>query len=265
MKKTLAIFLMVVMAISMSVTAFAAPDNFVVSPSVNVAPQLINFTPADDDCTAELIVTPYSERDNLPENFKELIEGMYKDISSADDFAKLLEGLGIKGDDLAVSDLFNIHSVGCDNHEGHYDYDITLSAKTLDRFEALVHKNPDGDWELINGAQVVNDGQYLKFTFTSEGPLAIIVNTGDSKGDQSIGTGDANDGKPSDSDDANDGKPSDNNGVNTGNGANDSNVTTKEPDKATQTGDISVVLTAVMAVCALAIVVVTSKSKKQGI
>ena len=237
MKKILAISLMIAMAMTMCVSSFAASGAFVQSPSLNPTPGIEDVDPSDDDCTAEVIVTPYSDKDDLPEEFKERIEEMYEQITSTDDLtklfdelAKLAEELGIDGNDLAVSDLFNIHIEGCTNHDEHGEFDITLSADTLERFVALIHLNADGKWEIVDGAKVTNNGEHLKFNFNSAGPLAIVVNTGSDK--------------PVDT---------------------SSTATTKAPDKATQTGDFSAIFTVVMVASAMAVAVVATKSKKQGI
>ena len=85
MKKLLAICLTIVMLMSFSVIAFAAPDNFVSSPSGQSAPEIIDFSVESEDCYADLIITPYSERDDLPEEIREQFEKAYEQIVSATD------------------------------------------------------------------------------------------------------------------------------------------------------------------------------------
>ena len=185
MKKVLAICLMMVMVLSMSVNVFAASGGFVSSPSGNPAPTVVSFDPSDDGCTGRLVVTPYGDRNTLPSSLKDLIEKAYSDIANSDDLTKLNAELAklaadkkIKGKDLAVSDLFDIHVTGCDYHDEHVDFDITLDADTLDRFEGLLHMNKDGVWELVADAEVINNGDHLKFSVDSFSPFAIVVNTG---------------------------------------------------------------------------------------
>ena len=188
MKRVLAICLVMLMALSMSVSVLAAPKGFVESPTGRPAPGMIKFDPQDDDCTAELIVTPYGDRDELPEEYKKLLEDAYQDVVGTDDLTKLNDDLknlakdkNLKGDKLAVSDLFNLHVEDCDDHDGHKGFDVVLDADTLKNFVALMYMNEDGQWVLVKDAAVVNNGDHLSFTIDeldSSAPFAIVVNTG---------------------------------------------------------------------------------------
>lgn len=186
MKKLLAICLMVVMVVSMSVTAFAAPGGFISSPSGNPAPTVEAFEPSNDDCDGHLTVTPYGDRSDLSNDIRITFEGAYDDIVNSDDLTKINADLakvaadkGIAGTDLAVSDLFDISVVGCHDHKGHYDFNITLAADTLYNFVGLLHKPQGGDWELVSDAEVVNNGTNLKFSVKTLSPFAIVVKTSD--------------------------------------------------------------------------------------
>ncbi len=184
MKKVLVICLSLVMLVSMSLTVFAAPGSFVSSPSGNPAPKLDSFTPGSSDCTATLVLTPYSDRDTLPSDQKDNIEGAYSSIASTDDLTtlnsdlkKLVSDKKLNGKKLAVSDLFNAHVEGCTTHEGHVGSEIVIGAESLNRFVALIQMNDKGEWELVSNAEVINDGKSLKFTSDSFGAFAIVVNT----------------------------------------------------------------------------------------
>lgn len=184
MKKVLAICLMMVMVVSMSVTAFAAPGGFVSSPSGNPAPTVEKFDPENDGCTAKLVITPYAERNTLPDDLKALIEKAYASIAESDDLTKLNSDLaslvaskGIAADKLAVSDLFDARITDCDVHEGHMNFDITLKADTLKKFVGLLHMNKNGEWELVTDAKVTNTGEHLEFSIDSFSPFAIVVDT----------------------------------------------------------------------------------------
>lgn len=184
MKKVLVICLMMVMVVSMSVTAFAAPGGFVSSPSGNPAPTVVDFDPNDDDCPGWLVVTPYGDRHKLSDALRAMLEKAYNSIVNSDDLTKLNAELAkiaadknIVGTDLAVSDLFDIHVTGCDYHDEHVGFDITLDADTLSHFVGLLHMNKDGVWELVTNAEVVNDGEHLKFSVDSFSPFAIVVDT----------------------------------------------------------------------------------------
>lgn len=184
MKKVLVSCLVIVMAVSMSLTVLAAPGGFVSSPSGNPAPIVITFTCGDEACTATLVITPYGDKAELSAALRTMLEKAYSQISNAKDLTTLNAGLAaiassknINGANLAVSDLFDIHYTGCDYHEGHHDFDITLDADTLSRFVALLHMNASGEWELVSDAKVVNNGEHLQFSVDSFSPFAIVVDT----------------------------------------------------------------------------------------
>lgn len=184
MKKVLAIFLTMIMVMGMSVTVLAAPGGFVSSPSGNPALTVVDFDPSDDDCTGKLVVTLYGDRHDLSDSLRALFEKAYKSIVNSDDLtnlnaelAKIAANKNIAGADLAVSDLFDIHVTGCDYHDGHVDFDITLDADALSHFVGLLHMNKDGEWKLVTDAEVVNNGEYLKFSVDSFSPFAIVIDT----------------------------------------------------------------------------------------
>ncbi len=191
MKKVLVICLTLVMVMCMSVSALATSGAFVSSPSGNPAPLVIAFESADEDCTATLVLTPYGEKSELSGAILTMFEQAYDEIAESGDltklnaeFAKLVADKKIDSENLAISDLFDIHVTGCEYHEEHADFDITLDADTLSHFVALLHMNKDGVWELVNDAKVVNNGEHLTFSVDSFSPFAIVVDT-------SAGTSDA--------------------------------------------------------------------------
>jgi hypothetical protein len=174
------------MVASMTVVAFAAPNGFVSSVSGKPGPAIESFDPDDDDCTADLIITPYSERHDLPKPLLDIIEKAYKDIVNADDLADLSDALAklvkdkkIDSENLAVSDLFDIHADGCDSHDGHEGHEIILEADSLKNFVGLIYINEDGEWELVTDAEVINNGKHLKFSVDSLSTFAIVVDTSD--------------------------------------------------------------------------------------
>ena len=184
MKKVLAICLMVILVISMGVTAFAEPGSFLNSPSLNPSPIIIEFLANSDECTATLIITPYSDRHLLSDALRDLIEKAYADIAGSIDLTTLnaeLKALAaekeIDGTKLAVSDLFDLHVTGCDYHEGHTDFDVILKADTLKNFVGLLHMNKNGEWELVADAKVTNNGEHLEFSVEAFSPFAIVVDT----------------------------------------------------------------------------------------
>ena len=177
MKKLLVVILSLTMALSMAVTGFAA--SFVSSPSGNDAPEVDDVVPGDPNCTADVVVTPYSQRHTLTAEGKAAIEGAYNQIKATNDvsalnadLAALAKSKEIKGTNLAVSDLFDVSSVGCQEHDHHGTITISLKAETLKNFVGLM-KLVDGEWKLIDNAKV--EGDILTFTVKDLCPFAIVV------------------------------------------------------------------------------------------
>lgn len=194
MKKLLAIFLALITMATMSVSVFAAPDDFIISPSKNMAPGFVDFDPKDEDCTSALVITGFADKNTLPQNMQDVMNNAYQSIVEGD-LSKLLTELesyvnqnNIDGKNLAVSDLFNMHTTGCENHENHKEFDITLDADTLKNFVGLMYMDENGKWHWVADAKVVNNGKHLKFTGMGSGSYAIVVDT---TKDTSAGTGDS--------------------------------------------------------------------------
>lgn len=184
MKKVLAIILTTVMIFAASISTFAAPGAFLNSPSGNLAPRVSSFKFKSEACTAELVITPYADRSTLGDASKALIEQAYATIAGTKDLTTLSDSLKkiaadkkIKGQNLAVSDLFDISVVGCQDHNDHYSCNIVLDADTLGRFVALLHMDADGKWSVVDTAKVTNEDKQLEFTVDSLSPFAIVVDT----------------------------------------------------------------------------------------
>ena len=182
MKKILTVSLAIVMLVCINLTAFAAPNGFVSSPTGNGAPTVVEFKPANDQCTAKLVITPYGDRGNLPQVLQELMQKAYDAIVNAKDltelnadFAKLVKEKGVDPKNLAVSDLFDIQVPDCDFHDGHTEFDVVLTAETLKHFVGMLHMNKNGQFEFVSDAKVVGD--HLHFSVESFSPFAIVVDT----------------------------------------------------------------------------------------
>lgn len=182
MKKLLAICLTIVMVASLSISVLAAPHGFVSSPSGGKRPPVINrFDPIDDDCTADLVITPFGDKNGLSEEDRKEMEDAYNDIVNSKDLTDLNKQLedaannkGIDGKDLAVGDLIYLGCEGCDNHDAHEKFKVSLDAEGLDRFVGVIYRDKDGKWQWVDDAKVVNG----KLEFTGEGyhPYAIVLN-----------------------------------------------------------------------------------------
>lgn len=195
MKKALIIILAMTLALVMNVSVYAAPKGFVSSPSGNSAPTIIGSEPDSPDCSMELFITPYGDRDDLPDDERERIEEAYADIAGTSDLTDLWEELAALAKEknvstayLAVSDLFHVHGEGCDDHDGHKGFSIQLDADTLNHFFALMQMDANGNWSMVNGAYINAKGELVFHLSDVPATLAIVVNTAD----MSPQTGDAN-------------------------------------------------------------------------
>lgn len=194
MKRFLAVCLTVVMVLTLSIASFAA-GGFVTSPSGKPAPVVDSFNPHDPDCTGNLTITAFGDRDNLPDWMKELLEKGYYDISNSDDLTKLnkdlkdlADSLGINGKDLSASDFFGAGVNDCNNHDGHHDFDLNLKSDSLKNFVGLLCLDKNGNWSLVKNAKA--NGNKLSFTADDFAAFAVIVNTGAQGAVQSPQTGD---------------------------------------------------------------------------
>ena len=138
-----------------------------------------------EDCDAMLQIKSYAERDSLPDDVREMFEYAYNMIKNTDDLttlssalADLAEEKGYVAADLAVSDFFDISSTDCAHHDDHGHFDITLKADALKNFVALLHYY-NGEWRLVEDAEVVENGTHLEFTEDEFSPFAIVVYTGE--------------------------------------------------------------------------------------
>ena len=183
MKKVLIVCMVLAMVASMSIAVFAAPGAFVESPSKNPAPELIKGENTSEDCTAQVIVTAYGDRDQLTAEQRQKLEAAYAMIVGTQDLSTLnaalkalAEELGVSVSSLAVSDLFDISATDCDGHADHGHFDITLAADTLHNFVALLHYY-NGEWRIVENAEVTNNGEHLEFDEDEFSPFAIVVST----------------------------------------------------------------------------------------
>lgn len=186
MKKIITLILAITMAFVSVVPAFAVEDGFVSSPSGDDV-VLIEGENEDPECTAELVLTLFKDRARLSAFLREQLEKAYeilmncKDLTTlCDQMAKLVAKLGLSPEDLAVTEVFDLTYHKCDVHEEHGYFTIKLSAKALENFVGLLHYY-NGEWEVIENARVLPDGETLEFKAKDFSPFAIVVDTGDDK------------------------------------------------------------------------------------
>lgn len=184
MKKVMAVIMTLVMVISFGTVAFAAPGDFIESPSGQQAPIIVEYENESSDCTAKLILTPYADRDEMPADLRANFEKAYGIIAGTTDLSTLNSGIvdyakkvGAKVSDLAISDFFDLRYEDCNNHNPHGSFRIVVEPETLKKFVCLLHYY-NGEWTIVSDAHVTNDGKYLEFTAKEFSPFAIVVNTG---------------------------------------------------------------------------------------
>lgn len=194
MKKVLVLCLTVALIATMSVSAFAN-SIFVKSPSTNQAPVIEEVIKDSEDCTAEVVVTPFSDRDKLPEEKKEVLENLYEaivNITKPDEeivnevvvqvknevkeiIKQVSEDKKIKEEVIAVSDIFNVSHHGCVDHDHHDGFTVRLKAETLKNFISLLHFE-NGKWEVVKDVTINKNGT-ITFKGEMEGSYAVLVDS----------------------------------------------------------------------------------------
>ena len=184
MKKVLVFCLVMVLAFSMSLTVVADAGGFVSSPTGKKAPVLDSYTNESDDCDASLIISSYTDRDQLSEAKRKAIEEAYAQIKATYDLstlnialAKYALELGVPVSHLSVSDLFDISCAHDEGHEEHGKFTVTLKSESLQNFVCLLHY-VDGEWEIVENAEVEGNGRSMTFEEDEFSPFAIVVYNG---------------------------------------------------------------------------------------
>jgi hypothetical protein len=185
MKKVSLILLTLLMIGALIVPAFAATGAFVTSPTGRPAPIIVSFEPDSKGCTATLVITPYADRGQLSDEDCARIEEAYAQIaatSSSDAFAKILaelaKQLGVKTTDLAVSDLFDMDTTHCADHDAHGGFTVTLKIENAEKLAGVLHLNQAG-WEICDIQEIDEDEDTVTFHGTEFSPFALVVATGD--------------------------------------------------------------------------------------
>lgn len=181
MKRIAAVCLTMAMVLSMSIGVFGA---FISSPSNNPAPVIVSATPDDDNCDAQLKVTPYSDRDSLSDELRRMLEEAYDQITNnkgafAEIIQKIADEKGMSVSRLSVSDLFVIDAVDCDTHEeeGHKGFTITLKADTLKNLVSVIRF--DGEkWGVVDILEWNEEAGTVTIHTDELGVFAFVVDNG---------------------------------------------------------------------------------------
>lgn len=181
MKKLAVILMTVIMVMGMSFAVSAENGGFVSSPSGNSAPTISESKPLDDDCSADLKITSYSDRNSLSAKERQAMENAYSSIKKNKNLSNLNSGIstiaknkGLSTKNLAVSDLFNVGCSGCSDHANHKGFNIKLSAETLKNFVCLLRYR-NNKWEIVEGASI--EGGQILFQSDANYPFAVVVDT----------------------------------------------------------------------------------------
>ena len=175
-KSFFTITLTVLLIFALMPTAALAAE-FIESPSTAEGPILVSYTSSNPDWDGELILTPYRDRNTLPEEELAGIEAAYGHIVDADqtvdlhdDIEAMADELGVDPMGLAVSSLFNLHAT----KDGYGTVTVVLESDKFENYVTLLHFNGT-DWDVVDPASV--DGNRLTFSTDNFSPFAVVVHT----------------------------------------------------------------------------------------
>ncbi len=193
MKKIITVIMALVLGLSMSLSVFAAPGSFLVSPGTKFSPVLVEGV--INDCEGVLVITPYAERHNLPDNERKQLEDAYGQFRDNENLSNLVSGLNKNSNDnernvtrYAISELFYTGYQNCDDHDGHNNFRAVLKLESTKNFAALLTL-VNGVWTVVEDVEV--DGDHLIVNGNYYGPYAIAMNTGSGDIDNTVNTGDS--------------------------------------------------------------------------
>ena len=185
MKKVIVICVAIFLLLTISVSALAANGGFVSSPSTNQAPSLLEVKNGSEDCSSMFAVMSYASRNDLSEEARKALEDAYASIKGTTDLttlnpviADVAEKLNVESADLAVSDMFDLAPNADATIEDGEKYEFSIKSDTLANFVCLLHY-VNGAWEVVEGAEVADDGETLEFAVDGFSPFAVVVSTGD--------------------------------------------------------------------------------------
>ena len=181
MKKLFVVFMIVLLALSMSLPIFANVGGFISSPSGHQAPEVIEADNRSKKCEAVISVTAYAQRDTLPEESRIEIEQAYATIRGTEDVTTLSPDIvnyaaeaEVGTYELAVSDLFDITHSECAEHDKHKYFEIAIGTETMDKFVCLLHFK-DGEWTVVESARLNRKKGMIEFEADDFSPFAVVV------------------------------------------------------------------------------------------
>ena len=181
MKKFVLICAVMALCLTAIVPVCADSGSFVVSPSQRQAPELVEATSEVECDTASLTITAYGDRNDLSEAIRQQLEAAYTSIAGAEQLSELNSALtefvakqGLKVENLSVGELFDVSCGDCDDHDSHGYFNITIASDFLNNFVCLLHY-VNGEWRIVDGATVSEDGKQLNFKENEFSPFAIVV------------------------------------------------------------------------------------------
>ena len=136
MKKIIALIITAAMLLTMSVATLAKSEDFLFSPSKNLAPELKDYEHEDHTCPGEIVIVSYGDKDTLSDEDKKEFEDAYDSIVNADSLKDLNDKL--KDDNLAISDLFGVDLNGCNEHPNHGNTTIKIDTDSAKNFHSLI-------------------------------------------------------------------------------------------------------------------------------
>lgn len=184
MKKLSLILISLLMVATLLVPAFAEPGDFVTSPTGRPNVTVDSIEADSPECQAEIVITPYGERHTLSDDARALIEQAYADIAggNASDFldtlAELAEQLKVDASELAISDLFDIDTTHCPDHDEHGGFTITIKVDDASKLVGILHLNQT-QWEVCEIYEIDREKNTVKFHGTEFSPFALVVTTGE--------------------------------------------------------------------------------------
>ena len=154
------------------------------------APEVTKATDADgEDITDVLVVTPYSERDDMSGTKKDTIERAYKAVNLGDIAKRINDGIQngtvtlpeswggqspeFNEDNISVTDVFYIHEKD-DSGVVKLGAHVTMKTTVSDNALVTIFYYNGSEWVQVPSTR---DGAYVTFQVDAFGPYMVVTNT----------------------------------------------------------------------------------------